>query len=111
MSSPNRNNRRTNSPGKRPNTSGADLSYQSIQKDMSRSHAGMESVDTANGRKAKGLSIRQVEIDHLKTSIIALHEEFKVVEDERRDADNKREKESLHLKQGGIVSVFLDNSL
>ena len=33
------------------------------------------------------------------------------MEDERKDADNKREKESLHLKQGGIVSVYLDNNL
>jgi hypothetical protein len=40
--------------------------------------------------------VRQVEIDHLKTTIIALHEEFRVVEDERKDADTKREKESLH---------------
>jgi hypothetical protein len=68
---------------------------------MSRSHANglQDSVDKSRSGSKKGhLSIRQVEIDHLKTSIIALHEEFKVVEDERQDAENKREKEALHLK-------------
>lgn len=52
--------------------------------------------------------MRQVEADHLKTSIIALHEEFKVVEDERQDAENKREKEALHMRAGATVGEFLD---
>ena len=55
--------------------------------------------------------MRQVEVDHLKTSIIALHEEFKVVEDERHDADNKREKEQLHMRQAATVGEFLDGTL
>ena len=53
--------------------------------------------------------MKSVEVDHLKTSIIALHEEFKVVEDERQDADNKREKDQLHLKCGIKVGEFLDS--
>ena len=41
----------------------------------------------------KGLSIRDVEIEHLKTSVISLHEEFRVVEDLHKDVKNLREKE------------------
>ena len=52
-----------------------------------------------------------MEVDHLKTSIIALHEEFKCVEDERYDANNKREKEALHVKSSQIVGEFYDNVL
>ena len=50
-------------------------------------------------------------MDHLKTSIIALHEEFKVVEDERVDADNKREKEACHMRAAQEVGQFLDGVL
>jgi len=42
------------------------------------------------------LTVRNVEVDHLKTTIIALHEESKVVEDEHKDAATKREKEQHH---------------
>ena len=52
--------------------------------------------------------MRQVEVDHLKTSIIALHEEFKVVEDERYDANNKREKEGIHQGLAVEVGEYLD---
>ena len=31
--------------------------------------------------KYRGLTLREVEIEHLKTTIIALHEEYKIVED------------------------------
>jgi hypothetical protein len=56
--------------------------------------------------------VRQVEIDHLKTTIIALHEEFKVVEDERKDADTNREKETLHQAQGTeVIGRFIDGTL
>jgi hypothetical protein len=40
--------------------------------------------------------LREVEIEHIKTTIIALHEEFKVVEDLHKDARNLRDKESNH---------------
>ena len=52
--------------------------------------------------------MRLVEVDHLKTGIIALHEEFKVVEDEGADAANKREKEALHMRCAGEVGEFQD---
>jgi len=55
--------------------------------------------------------VRQVEADHLKTSIIALHEEYKVVEDERQDAENKREKEGLHMRAAVTVGEFLETVL
>jgi uncharacterized protein (DUF3084 family) len=52
-----------------------------------------------------------VEIDHLKTSIIALHQEFKVVEDERKDVETKREKEEIHRQAAENVGRFLDRTL
>lgn len=62
-------------------------------------------------KRNKGLSVRQVEVDHLKTSIIALHEEFKVVEDEKRDVVSKREKEAHHGSSGSAVGDFLEATL
>jgi uncharacterized protein (DUF3084 family) len=54
--------------------------------------------------------VRNVEIDHLKTSIIALHEEFKVVEDERKDVETKREKESVHVASAAKLSKFIEGT-
>ena len=54
--------------------------------------------------------MRNVEIDHLKTSIIALHEEFKVVEDERKDVETKREKESVHVASAAKLSKFIEGT-
>ena len=55
--------------------------------------------------------MRNVEIDHLKTSIIALHQEFKVVEDERKDVETKREKERLHQAAGDNIGKFVEGTL
>ena len=56
------------------------------------------------------MSVRNVEIDHLKTSIIALHQEFKVVEDERKDVETKREKEDMHQAAAANVGRFLEST-
>ena len=55
--------------------------------------------------------MRNVEIDHLKTSIIALHQEFKVVEDERKDVETKREKEEVHRVAAETIGRFLERTL
>jgi hypothetical protein len=39
-------------------------------------------------------------VEHIKTTIIALHEEFKIVEDLHKDVKNLRDKEVNH-KEGG----------
>jgi hypothetical protein len=43
--------------------------------------------------KYRGLNLREVEVEHIKTTIIALHEEYKVVEDLHKDVKNLRDKE------------------
>ncbi len=55
--------------------------------------------------------MRNVEIDHLKTSIIALHQEFKVVEDERKDTETKREKEQAHAIAAEGIGRYLEYTL
>ena len=52
-----------------------------------------------------------MEIDHLKTSIIALHQEFKVVEDEQKDTETKRQKEMAHEQAAEEVGRYLENTL
>ena len=64
-----------------------------------------------NGQQGAGLSVRGVEVEHLRISIIALHEESKVVEDEHKDAATKREKEAHHAKAAEEVSQFLSGTL
>ena len=55
--------------------------------------------------------MRQVELDHLKTSIIALHEELQVVQDEGADAVIKREREQAHVRAAGLTGDYLDAHL
>ncbi len=58
-----------------------------------------------------GLSVKGVEVEHLRISIIALHEESKVVEDEHKDAATKREKEAHHARAADEVNAFLTGTL
>ena len=64
-----------------------------------------------NGQQPQGLSVRGVEVEHLRISIIALHEESKVVEDEHKDAATKREKEAHHAKAADEINLFLAGTL
>lgn len=62
-------------------------------------------------KKHRGLTIRVVEKEHLTTTIIAYHEEWKVVEDEHKDVKNLRDREEGH-KAGAInLSSYKDNVL
>ncbi len=59
----------------------------------------------------RGLTLREVEVEHIKTTIIALHEEYKVVEDLHRDVKNYRDKEENHKE--GVINLkdFTDHKL
>ncbi len=52
-----------------------------------------------------------MEVEHLRISIIALHEEAVVVEDEHKDAATKREKEAHHANAAEEVNTFLTGTL
>ena len=47
----------------------------------------------------------------MKTTIIAMHEEFKVSEDEKKDAECKREREGFHEKAAVEIGAFIDKVL
>ena len=47
----------------------------------------------------------------MKTTIIAMHEEFKVSEDEKKDAECKREREVFHEKAAVEIGAFIDKVL
>ncbi len=64
-----------------------------------------------NNGQPQGLSVRGVEVEHLRISIIALHEESKVVEDELKDAATKREKEAHHARAADEIKQFLGGTL
>jgi hypothetical protein len=53
---------------------------------------GISPINEASDRNS-GLTHRAVEIEHLKTTIIAIHEEYKVVEDSWKDVKNLRDRE------------------
>ena len=71
------------------------------------SRARSAATNTQNG----GLSVRGVELEHLRISIIALHEESKVVEDEHKDAAIKRDKEVFHARAADEMGLFIDRTL
>ena len=55
--------------------------------------------------------MREVEVEHLKTTIIALHEEYKVVEDLHKDVQNLRDKEQNHREGGNDLQQYIDNQM
>jgi CHASE3 domain sensor protein len=61
--------------------------------------------------KYRGLTLKDVEIEHLKTTIICLIEEHKVVEDLHKDVRNKRDKEQCHKEGAADLNNYIDNTL
>jgi hypothetical protein len=59
----------------------------------------------------QGLTHRDVEIEHLKTSIIAVHEEYKAVEDIWKDVKNLRDKEENHRLGGDDLQNYINRPL
>jgi hypothetical protein len=57
------------------------------------------------------LNVREVELEHLKTTIIAYHEEYKVVEDLQKDVKNFRDKELNHREGGVDLQNYIDKQL
>ena len=57
------------------------------------------------------MNLREVELEHLKTTIIAYHEEYKVVEDLHKDVKNLRDKEANHRDGGVDLQNYIDKNL
>jgi hypothetical protein len=55
--------------------------------------------------------LREVEVEHLKTTIISLHEEFKVVEDLHKDVRNLRDKEENHRAGAALLTQYITGEL
>ncbi len=51
----------------------------------------------------------EVEIEHIKTNIIAIHEECVVYEDQAKDVKDYRDSEAFHQREGDNMQSHLDN--
>ena len=63
--------------------------------------------DTFEQRYRKNLTLKDVELEHLKTTIIALNEDYKVVEDLHKDTKNIREKEQHHQSTSYELDIYI----
>ena len=61
--------------------------------------------------KWRNLTLRDIEVEHLKTTIISMHEEYKVVEDLHKDVKNLREKEVDHRAGARDLTEFVEGTL
>jgi hypothetical protein len=52
-----------------------------------------------------------VEVEHIKTTIISLHEEYKIVEDRHKDTKNYRDKENNHKDGSDNINGYVDKQL